>query len=473
METSMILPLIALSILPWATPQETKNEAVQAEKLSALIVTGENNHDWEWTHKALERLLISSERFHVEVTDTPSAVFEDAKRASTYDVFVLDYNGTRWSPDAEANFLAAVKGGVGVAVIHAANNAFRGWTEYERLVSLLWREGTGHGSFHSFDVDVIDRGHPITSTLPSFRAHPDELYHRLVHMHDSPHRVLATAFADPKEGGTGADEPMIIVSNYGEGRVFHTPLGHVSRGKKDTQASFLDSQFQTLVLRGTEWAASGAVTDGDSTPNTLSASERESGWQLLFDGESTAGWRGFKRDGFPEKGWEVIQGCLRHTKGGGSIISTGEYREFDLSFEWKVASGANGGVKIWIDEEKGQLGPEYQVLDDIRHTNGLQAKTTAGALYDVLAPNASKKLARVGSFNQSRIHSRGGVLEHYLNGQLIIRADLDSPEWESARAESKFRGSPVFGVQREGHILLQDHGDEVWFRSIKLRAYED
>jgi len=473
MEMSMILPLIALAMLPCASPQDPQSNEVQPEKLSALIVTGENNHDWEWTHKALEEVLVSSGRFQVEITTAPSAVFEDLNRASKFDVFVLDYNGKRWSGAAEANFLAAVEGGVGVAVIHAADNAFRGWTEYERLVSLLWRDGTGHGSFHSFDVEVTDRDHPITSTLPTLKAHPDELYHRLVHMHDSPHRVLATAFADPDKGGTGAHEPMIIVSNYGEGRVFHTPLGHVWRGREETHASHKDSQFQNLVLRGAEWAATGTVTDGDLNPNQLSLREREAGWQLLFDGESAAGWRGFKQEGFPEKGWEVIQGCLRHTEGGGSIITTGEYAEFDLSFEWKVASGGNSGVKIWIDEEKGQLGPEYQVLDDIRHTNGLQPKTTAGALYDVLAPSSAKKLARVGCFNRSRIHSRGGVLEHYLNGQLVIRAELNSPEWESARAKSKFRNSPVFGIQRKGHILLQDHGDEVWFRSIKLRAYED
>ena len=473
MEMSMILPLIALAILPCAAPQDDKSEEIQPEKLSALIVTGENNHDWEWTHKALEEVLLSSGRFRVVVSTTPSVAFADADSASKYDVFVLDYNGKRWGEPAEANFLAAVKGGVGVAVIHAADNAFRGWTEYERLVSLLWRDGTGHGSFHPFDVEIMDRDHPITSTMPTLKAHPDELYHRLVHMHDSPHRVLASAFADPEKGGTGAHEPMIIVSNYGAGRVFHTPLGHVWRGREETHASYQDSQFQTLLLRGTEWAATGSVTDGDSTPNELSKEEARAGWQLLFDGESSAGWRGFKQDGFPEKGWEVIQGCLRHTKGGGSIVTTGEYAEFDLSFEWKVASGANSGVKIWIDEEKGQLGPEFQVLDDIKHSNGLLAKTTAGALYDVLAPKASKKLAPIGSFNSSRIHFRGSVLEHYLNGALVLQVDLDSPAWESARAQSKFRGSPVFGIQRKGRILLQDHGDEVWFRSIKLRAYED
>ena len=464
----MSLTALAITLAPLLPAQD-----VAPRSISALIVTGENNHDWEWTHKALEEVLESSRRFHVDITTDPSSSFKDKELATKYDVFVLDYNGKRWGEPAEANFLAAVKGGVGVAVVHAANNAFRGWTEYERLVSLLWRDGTGHGSFHSFDVEVTDRGHPITSTLPTLRAHPDELYHRLVHMHDSPHRVLATAFADPEKGGTGDHEPMIIVSNYGQGRIFHTPLGHVWRGREETHTSHEDSQFQTLILRGTEWAATGTVTDGDRSPNELSKEESEAGWQLLFDGESSAGWRGFRMETFPDKGWEIVNGCLRHTRGGGSLITTGQYTEFELSFEWKVASGANSGVKIWIDEEKGQLGPEYQLLDDLRHTTGVNPNTTAGSLYDVLAPEDNKQLALVGSFNRSRVRARGGVLEHHLNGELILKAELDSPEWEAARAKSKFRGSPVFGVQRSGHILLQDHGDEVWFRSIKLRPYED
>ena len=218
---------------------------------------------------------------------------------------------------------------------------------------------------------------------------------------------------------------MIIVSQFGEGRVFHTPLGHVVRGKESSRASHLDPQFQNVVLRGTEWAATGAVTDGDAAPNTLTEEEAAAGWELLFDGQTTKGWRGFKREEFPKEGWEVTGGCLRHTKGGGSIITTGDYREFDLSFEWKVAAGANSGVKIWIDEEHGQVGPEYQILDDDRHENGRLSKTTAASLYDVMAPKPGKKLAMIGTFNHSRIHSRGGVLEYYLNGELVLRADMN------------------------------------------------
>lgn len=471
----MISPSLCLGLTLLVSPssQDSTPPHSAQEKIAVLLVTGENNHDWEWTHKSLEQLLVSSGKFSVDITQDPDVTFEDAEALAAYDAFILDYNGARWGEPAETNFLAAVRAGAGVTIIHAADNAFPGWVEYESLVCLLWRKGTGHGRFHAFDVAVTDHNHPITRTLPTLTEHPDELYHRLVHMHEAPHRVLATAFSDPETGGTDAHEPMIIVSSYGEGRIFHTPLGHVWRGRTETHTSHLDPQFQNLVVRGTEWAATGAVTDGDSAPNALSAEELAQGWKLLFDGTSTAGWRGWKQDSFPDKGWEVTGGCLRHTRGGGSLVTTEEFSDFDLSFEWKVAGGANSGVKIWIDEAHGQIGPEYQLLDDARHTNGLLPKTSTGSIYDVLAPKATKRLALVGAFNHSRIHARAGVLEHYLNGVLLLRADLNSPEWQAARAKSKFRNSPVFGIQRTGRILLQDHGDEIWFRSIKLRPFED
>ena len=115
----------------------------------------------------------------------------------------------------------------GVAVVHAANNAFDGWVEYEKLVALCWREGTSHGKFHAFDVTITDRDHPITRGFPTSARTPDELYHGLVPMHGVETRVLATAFSSEESGGSGADEPVITVHQYGQGRVFHTPLGHV------------------------------------------------------------------------------------------------------------------------------------------------------------------------------------------------------------------------------------------------------
>jgi type 1 glutamine amidotransferase len=234
--------------------------AVHADKIPALIVSGANNHDWKWTTPVQQEILEKTGKFEVDVTYEPAKTLADADALKKYKVFVLNYNGPRWGEPAESNFLNAVKAGTGVTVIHAADNAFDGWVEYEKLVGHCWRKGTGHGKFHSFDVKITDRSHPLTKDLPDLKAHPDELYHRLVHMHNVEYKVLATAFDNPDIGGTGNDEPMIIVLQYGQGRVFHTPLGHVWAGKEETRVSHTDPQFHLLIARGTEWAATGACT---------------------------------------------------------------------------------------------------------------------------------------------------------------------------------------------------------------------
>src|SRR5262249_43548966 len=146
-------------------------------------------------------------------------------------------------------------------VIHAANNAFIGWTEYEKLVGDMWVMGvTGHGAYHAFDVHVVDREHPITRDFPDFAAHPDELYHRLVDTQNLGRPVLTTAFPSPDKGGTGEEEPMALVHDYGKGHVFHTPLGHVWPGEEKQHATWDDAHLRLLVARGTEWAATGNVT---------------------------------------------------------------------------------------------------------------------------------------------------------------------------------------------------------------------
>ena len=233
---------------------------LSAEPIPLLLITGENNHDCKYTSAVHKATLEKTGRFTVDFTEKPAATLADAEGLKKYKAFVLDYNGKRWGEAAETNFLAAVKGGTGVAVIHAANNAFSGWVEYEKLVGDCWREGTGHGKFHRFDVTITDRDHPITKDLPDLKAHPDELYHKLVHMHGVERRVLATALSSKESNGTGNEEPMIIVLQYGQGRVFHTPLGHVWRNAEETKASVNDPQFQLLLARGTEWAATGECT---------------------------------------------------------------------------------------------------------------------------------------------------------------------------------------------------------------------
>ncbi|HEX8551942.1 MAG TPA: ThuA domain-containing protein [Abditibacteriaceae bacterium] len=230
--------------------------------ISTLLVTGANNHDWQRTAPYLQGLLTDSGRFSVTLATDASLALEGDLNG--YDLFLLDYNGDSWSEKAQNNFLEAVRNGAGVVIFHAANNSFEGWTEYEKLVGLLWREGTGHGQFHTFNVDISNSAHPITQGVTNFETE-DELYHRLVPMHGTEVEILATAYSDPEQGGTGDHEPVLMTTQYGAGRVFHTALGHVWEGDPNcgyrgcTMVALENKGFQTTLLRGSEWAATGIV----------------------------------------------------------------------------------------------------------------------------------------------------------------------------------------------------------------------
>ena len=207
------------------------------------------------------------------------------------------------------------------------------------------------------------------------------------------------------------------------------------------------------------------------TPNTLTPEEKAEGWRLLFDGKSTEGWRSFRGNAFPTLGWAIEDGCIRHLpKGqGGDIITTESYQEFELRWQWKVAQGANSGVKYFILEERGQaIGHEYQMIDDERHSD---AKTgplhQTGAFYDVLPPT-QRAMRPAGEWNESRIVVGATTIEHWLNGKRVLKYKLGSPEVVAGIARSKFKNVEGFGKSVPGHILLQDHGDEVWFRDIRI-----
>jgi type 1 glutamine amidotransferase len=464
---STALALAALA-LPTAEPA--------AEPIPVLIVSGANNHDWKWTSPELERILEESGLFAAEITYEPGRTLADAGEVAKYRAFVLDYNGPRWGEAAEANFLAAVEGGAGVSVIHAANNAFPGWTEYERMVGYLWREGTGHGRVHPFEVTVLDRGHPVTRGLFDLVEHTDELYHTLWRAPDTDHAVLATAWSSVESGGTGRPEPMITVGSYGKGRVFHTPLGHVWEGQESTRQSFTDRQFRELVVRGTEWAATGECSGRGSTANLLSKEQHEQGWRLLFDGFSTQGWTGFRQDAFPEQGWKVEDGALVLSEGGGGdIVTEREYGDFELDFEWRVSNKANSGVIYRVSDEGGATyvsGPEYQVLDDAYFGDEPQPLHAAGALY-ALEEAGPKSLRPVGQFNRGRIVVRGWEIEHWINGQRLLVCDLASDDGKAKIAASKFASMPLFAKFDRGRIALQDHGNAVAYRNLRIRELDD
>lgn len=224
-------------------------------------------------------------------------------------------------------------------------------------------------------------------------------------------------------------------------------------------------------------------------PNTLSAQEKKDGWKLLFDGKTTNGWRGAYKDAFPAKGWNVADGLLTIQKSDGSesqsfgdIVTDGEYSDFDLMFDFKLTEGANSGVKYFVAEQspkpKGSaFGLEFQVLDDDKHPDaklGRDGNRTVGSLYDLIPAN-SKKANPIGEWNTGRVVSKGNHVEHWLNGKKVVDYERGSEKFRELVAMSKYKAPEYnangrFGEAPKGHILLQDHGNQVSFRNIKIKT---
>lgn len=206
--------------------------------------------------------------------------------------------------------------------------------------------------------------------------------------------------------------------------------------------------------------------------STLPAAEPEGTRIALFDGTSTAAWRAFGKPGFPAQGWVIEEGWLKHRPqgGGGDLITTTTFTDFELGFTWRVAPGANSGVKYFIDERRGApIGHEYQLIDDALHPDALHGpKRQTAALYDALPP-VHPPVRPAGQTNVSRIMVRGSVVEHWLNGDRVLSYTLGSPELLAAKAKSKFKDETRWGTKFATPILLQDHGDEVWFREVWIR----
>jgi len=282
-----------LRFLPWLLLIAT---TISAAPIKALIVDGQNNHDWKATTPVLKKILEDSGLFAVDVATAPSKKAEMGSFRpgfSGYKVIVSNYNGEAWPKETQDDFVKFVRDGGGFVSVHAADNSFPEWPEYNEMIGvggwggrneksgpyLRLREGrfaqdnspgTGgsHGAQHAFLMETRAADHPIMKGLPAKWMHAkDELYDRL----RGPARnvtVLASAFSDKKTGGTGLDEPLLLVINFGQGRVFHTALGHSVESMKCVG-------FATTLQRGTEWAATGKVT-GSAPENFPTATELRS-----------------------------------------------------------------------------------------------------------------------------------------------------------------------------------------------------
>ena len=219
-----------------------------------------------------------------------------------------------------------------------------------------------------------------------------------------------------------------------------------------------------------------AARDNGSAPNTLTDAEKKAGWILLFDGHSLDGWRAYKKSDAAGLRWKIDDNSLSlpaQTASGtraGDIISKDTFEQFELSVDWKVALGSNSGIKYFVLEDlDSAIGHEYQVIDDERHPDAkVGPHRQTAAFYDVL-PASDRPLKPAGEWNSTRIVVRGQTVEHWLNGKKVLQYELNSPALNAAIEKSKFKGIERFGKRQNGHILLQDHGDEVWFRNIKIR----
>jgi uncharacterized protein len=275
----------ALSLILWSISMAATTvgaEQSTGKTLRALVIDGQNNHDWKTTTPLIKKALESSGRFTVDVATSPAEGQDMSNfqpEFAEYDVIVSNYNGEPWSEKTNKAFESYVASGGGFVSVHAANNAFPEWRDYNRMIGIggwygrtekhgpyLYLNDNGkevrdttpgsgghHGPQHEFQIRTRDKNHPITKGLPELWMHTkDELYDQLRGPAENLH-ILATAYADPKYDGTGRHEPMLMTLDYGKGRVFHTVLGHA-----DYSMDCIG--FITTLQRGTEWAATGEVT---------------------------------------------------------------------------------------------------------------------------------------------------------------------------------------------------------------------
>ncbi|MFZ4546651.1 MAG: 3-keto-disaccharide hydrolase [Bacteroidales bacterium] len=249
-----------------------------------------------------------------------------------------------------------------------------------------------------------------------------------------------------------------------------------------TQVKWKNIRILTKNLAKNRKKETKEIVQFNFIPNTISDYEKKNGWKLLFDGKSTKGWRGVYKEAFPEKGWEVKDGELvvlpsggAESANGGDIVSIDEFSDFELVADFKITEGANSGIKYYVTEKENNqgsaIGPEYQILDDKNHPDaklGRDGNRTMSSLYDLITAK-NKRVNPIGEWNSARIVSKNNHVEHWLNGMKVLEYERGSKEFRELVAASKYKVWPGFGEAAKGRILLQDHGNKVSFRSLKIR----
>jgi hypothetical protein len=229
----------------------------------------------------------------------------------------------------------------------------------------------------------------------------------------------------------------------------------------------------TRVAVGTVLALIAGVSlmSAQSATNTLTSAEKAEGWQLLFDGTSLNGWRAFKSP-TPPAGWKAMNGELVRQDGGGDLMTVDQFGDFELRLEWKLSKDGNSGIMFRVTDQGAQTyetGPEFQILDNAGHKDGKQPMTSAGSNYAMHAP-ARDVTKPIGEWNDVRLIVRGAHVEHWMNGVKLLEYELWSEDWDKPLKASKFAKMPGYGRAKRGHLVLQDHGNLVWYRNIRIKA---
>lgn len=488
-------------------------DTAPGKRIKALIIDGQNNHNWKATTPLIRQTLEGTGMFEVTVVTTPEKggdMTTFAPDFSAYQVVVSNYNGDDWSDATRQSFESYVAGGGGFVCVHAADNSFPGWDAYNRMIGLggwggrsekdgpyvRWKEdlkrftrdtGKGSGGTHGrrtpFVVVVRDGDHPVTRGLPgSWMQAEDELYGKLRGPAENMH-VLATAFSEPDTNGTGEHEPILMSIHYGSGRVFHTTLGHDVTAMNGVA-------FQVTLQRGAEWAATGDVTqppvgadvltgdtpatrdpatlvatdaqaaqpiDFDSAPDTASGT-----WKELFNGQNTEGW--IQKNGTAS--YRVEEGVIVGKTATGSpnsfLCTTEEFGDFELAFEVKCDSKLNSGVQIrsrsTTEFNNGRVhGPQVEIE---------AAPGEAGYIYSegtgrgwISKEHPTKDAYQNDQWNQYLVRAVGDRLQTWVNGKKI--EDLTDAE----SFKSGFIGLQVHGIGK-------DQGPyEVRWRNIRIKTF--
>ena len=264
------------------------------------------------------------------------------------------------------------------------------------------------------------------------------------------------------------------------------PVAAQKKQKKDN-VQVVEKIVEKIVEKPVEKVIEKVVVKEVEVPvstsdNALTEQERREGWKLLWDGKTTNGWRGAKIKTFPKKGWRIEDGVLKVEKAngaesgnGGDIVTEKNYHNFILKVDFKITEGANSGIKYFVDPdmnlgEGSAIGCEFQILDDLRHPDaklGVKGNRKLGSLYDLI-PAPEKKPFDITTWNTAMVIVKDNHVEHWLNGVKMLEYERNNQEWNALVAYSKYKNWPNFG-NRDGRILLQDHGDEVWFKNVKIK----